>query len=239
RTPPALPRYQLDNFRGRHAWAGDPCSVGYATVAVNRPCTRGGSRRQVSFLRPGVWKTAGGGVWSRCRAAGHPSSSRGSTTDSDSSSSRRCSMHEGRVMAIVAALAMALAGCAFRSTAKDWSGLSGLDNKPTYYTITTKVGVKLLIVIPFLGDMGISGLTRDLTADIKREGGNEVRIVEGSSEAYFYGFPPFTWIVTPVISTVSAEYLPEAEQYEKDQIEADKNRKEGWSHRWYKPWRWG
>src|SRR4030095_2784129 len=117
-------------------------------------------------------------------------------------------------------------------------GLSGLDNKPTYYTITTKVGVKLLIVIPFLGDMGISGLTRDLTADIKREGGNEVRIVEGSSEAYFYGFPPFTWIVTPVISTVSAEYLPEAEQYEKDQIEADKNRKEGWSDRWYKPWRW-
>ena len=147
-------------------------------------------------------------------------------------------MHERRVMAMGVALALTLAGCAFRTTAKDWSGLSGLDNRPTYYTVTTKVGVKLLIVIPFLGDMGISGLTRDLTADIKQEGGNEVRIVEGTSEAYFYGFPPFTWLVTPVISTVSAEYFPDPEQYKKDQIEADAHRKEGWSQRWYKPWRW-
>jgi len=30
--------------------------------------------------------------------------------------------------------------------------------------------------VPFLGDMGISGLTRDLTKDIKKEGGNDVRI---------------------------------------------------------------
>jgi hypothetical protein len=147
-------------------------------------------------------------------------------------------MHCTRAIAALVALSLALAGCAFRSTAKDWSGLSGLDDKPTYYTVTTKVGVRLLIVIPFLGDMGISGLTRDLTADIRREGGNQVRIVQGDSEAYFYGFPPFTWVVTPVISTVAAEYLPAADAYEKDQADADVTRKEGWSTRWYKPWRW-
>jgi hypothetical protein len=134
-----------------------------------------------------------------------------------------------------------LSGCAFRSTAKDWNGLMGLDNKPTYYTTTTKVGVRLLImliIIPFLGDMGIAGLTRDLTADIKQEGGNEVRIVEGTSEAYFYGFPPFTWIVTPVLSTVSAEYLPASDDYAKDQTKYDARRERGWSGRWYKPWKW-
>jgi len=43
-----------------------------------------------------------------------------------------------------------------------------------------------------------------------------VRIVEGTAESYFYGWPPFTWIVTPVLSTVSAEYTPDPEVYAKD-----------------------
>jgi len=145
-----------------------------------------------------------------------------------------------RVYAVAAVLLFSVGtiGCAFRSTAKDWNGLMGLDYQPTYYTTTTKVGVKLLIVVPFLGDMGISGLTRDLTKDIKKEGGNDVRIVEGASEAYFYGFPPFTWLVTPVLSTVSAEYTPDAEQYAKDQAYIAEHTHEGWGHKWYRPWSW-
>ena len=132
-------------------------------------------------------------------------------------------------------LMVAAGGCAFSTTAKDWSGLKGMDEKPTYYTTTTKVGMNLLIAVPFIGDMGISGLTRDMTEEIKKAGGNEVRIVEGSSESYFYGWPPFTWIVTPVVSRVSAEYRPSDEQYQKDQsaIEAEASK----SH-WYKPWSW-
>src|SRR5262245_41142669 len=138
----------------------------------------------------------------------------------------------------LALLAAVAAGCAFRSMAKDWSGLKGRDGKATAYTTTPTVGARRLIVIPFLGDMGISGPTRDLTADIAKEGGNEVRIVEGASEAYFYGFPPFTWLVTPVLSTVSAEYLPDPQALERDQAEIAAHAKEGWSSRWYKPWSW-
>lgn len=128
-------------------------------------------------------------------------------------------------------------GCAFSSTARDWSGLNGLDAKPTYYTTTTKVGIKLFIAVPLFGDMGVSGLTRDLTDQIKREGGNEVRIVQGTSESYFYGWPPFTWVITPVISTVSAEYEPAPERYAKDQAEIAAAPR-GWGSKWYKPWSW-
>lgn len=141
-------------------------------------------------------------------------------------------------VAALAVISLAFCGCAFRSTAKDWNGLTGPGNKPTYYTTTTKVGINLLVVVPFIGDMGIAGLTRDLTGDIKAEGGNEVRIVQGTSEAYFYGFPPFTWVVTPVLSTVSAEYTPDAADYSKELTAADETRKRGWWGRWYKPWRW-
>ena len=135
-------------------------------------------------------------------------------------------------------IAATLSGCAFSSTARNWNGLSGLDERPTYYMTTTKIGLNLVIFVPFLGDMGISGLTRDLTADIKAEGGDQVRIVQGSSENYFYGWPPFTWILSPVLSTVSAEYYPSEEQYAKDKPAIEKENAEGFGGRWYMPWTW-
>ena len=147
-------------------------------------------------------------------------------------------MRPSALRACSIALGFAMAGCAFSTTAKDWNGLKGQHDNPTYYMSTTKVGLKLLIVVPFLGDMGIAGLTRDLTEEVKEQGGNEVRIVEGASESYFYGWPPFTWIVTPVVSTVSAEYLPNPEQYARDQAEIAAEAEEGKSSRWYKPWSW-
>ena len=81
-------------------------------------------------------------------------------------------------------------------------------------------------------------MTRDLTEEIKEQGGNEVRIVQGDTESYFYGWPPFTWIVTPVVSTVAAEYLPSAEQYARDQAEIVAQAEKGGKRRWYKPWSW-
>jgi hypothetical protein len=133
-----------------------------------------------------------------------------------------------------ALLLLPLGACAFSTQAKDWSGLQGLDGKPTYYIKTTKVGLNLFIAVPLIGNMSISGLTRDLTSDIRARGGNEVRIVQGTSEAYFYGWPPFTWVITPVISTVAAEYTPNEETYRRDQIDyRDHDPK-----RWYMPWTW-
>jgi len=64
-----------------------------------------------------------------------------------------------------------------------------------------------------------------------------VRIVQGTEESHFYGFPPFSWVVTPVISTVSAEYSS-PEVYAKDQAELALVRERGWWGRRYKPWRW-
>jgi len=128
-------------------------------------------------------------------------------------------------------------GCVFSSKAKDWNELSGLDHLPATYMTTTKVGLNLLVIIPFMGDMGISGLVRDMTTEIKEEGGNEVRIVQGGSENYWYGWPPFTWIVTPVISSVAAEYMPATSQYAKDQEEIRQIREEE-TGRWYFPWTW-
>ncbi|MDF7801980.1 hypothetical protein P4C99_21065 [Pontiellaceae bacterium B1224] len=105
-------------------------------------------------------------------------------------------------------LVLLLTGCAMHTASTDWNGLVGPDGQPNYYKSTSKVAVKLGIIIPFIGDLSVDGLIDDLTEDIAKEEGNKIRIVQAGSENYWYGFPPFTWIVTPCISTVAAQYEP-------------------------------
>ena len=127
---------------------------------------------------------------------------------------------------MVLGAALLSSGCAFHTTAKDWNGLKGIDGKPAYYEKTTKVAFNLLIAVPLIGNVGIDGMVRDLTADIAEVNGDNVRIVQGSSENYWYGFPPFTWVLTPVVTTVSAEYTPDREIYVRDQQGIHKEKKD-------------
>ena len=104
-----------------------------------------------------------------------------------------------------------LSSCAFHSTATEWNNRVGPEGYPVFYSSTTKVGSKLLVAVPFLGRLGIDGMVNDMTSEIAGRGGDRIRIVQGSSENYWYGFPPFTWFLTPVVSTLSAEYRPSVE----------------------------
>lgn len=118
------------------------------------------------------------------------------------------------VRCLVLALALIpLVGCSFHSTARAWNGRVGADGAPVFYTSTTKVGFKFLVVIPFLGNLDIDGMVDDLTSEVQAAGGDHIRIVQGGSENYWYGFPPFTWILTPVISRVDADWRPTGEEF--------------------------
>jgi hypothetical protein len=98
--------------------------------------------------------------------------------------------------------------CAFHSLATEWNHRVGPDGEPVFYAVTTQVGLRLLVVVPFLGRLGIDGQVQELTRDIAIRGGDRVRIVQGSTENYWYGFPPLTWVLTPVVTTLNAEYVP-------------------------------
>ena len=123
-----------------------------------------------------------------------------------------------RLFSLIGTLALALCGtgCAFHTTATEWHGRVGADGKPIYFTSATQVGCNLLIIIPFLGDLAIDGMVDELTEEIRQNGGDNISIVQGSSENYWYGFSPFTWIVSPVVSTLAAEYRPSPEQFKED-----------------------
>lgn len=112
-----------------------------------------------------------------------------------------------------------LASCSLHSTATHWNGRVGPNGKPVYVKESTNIGLNLGIVLPVLGSTTTDWMLDELTGEIASESGDTVRVIQSSSENYWYGFPPFTWIITPVITTVSAEYEPSADTLAKDLAE--------------------
>lgn len=117
-------------------------------------------------------------------------------------------------------LALGLCGCTMSSTANKWNDRVGPNGRPVYIKSHTNIGVNLLIFLKLFGATSLPYEIDLLTEEIAEEGGDVVRMIESSSENYWYGFPPFTWILTPVVTTVSADYEPSAEVLERDRAQA-------------------
>ena len=111
----------------------------------------------------------------------------------------------------IAVVALLCSSCAFHSGATQWNSRMGLNGRPVHIKTTTSVGLNIGIILKLFGATDINGLVDELTAEIAAEGGDNVRVIQSSSENYWYGFPPFTWILTPVITTVAADYEPTTE----------------------------
>ena len=138
---------------------------------------------------------------------------------------RNQTMHRLRIVPL-AALILSLSACKFSSTATRWNGLYGPDGQPVFVKTNTNVGMNFLIVIRFLGSTTLPHQIDKLTSEIADEEGTSVRMIESSSENYWYGFAPITWIFTPVITTVSADYHPSAEELAKAQAEEEEEKAE-------------
>jgi hypothetical protein len=84
----------------------------------------------------------------------------------------------------------------------------GPDGHPVYVRRVTNVGLNLGFVLPVLGNTTIDEMIDESTEAIAELGSDHVRVIASSSENYWYGFPPLTWFLTPVITDVTVEYRP-------------------------------
>jgi hypothetical protein len=98
--------------------------------------------------------------------------------------------------------------CAFHKTADQWNGLVGPAGEPVYLNATTKVGFHLLVFLPFIGKTGLDGMVEEATEEVRKDGGDFVRVVQSNSDNYWYALPPITWVVTPVVHSLVVEYRP-------------------------------
>jgi len=120
-----------------------------------------------------------------------------------------------RPLALLAALApLTLTGaCSFYGTATHWHGRLDPQGKPVFVKTATNIGINLAVVLPVLGNTTMDEMIDVTTAEIAKMESDGVRVIQTSSENYWYGFPPFTWIITPVITEVSMEYNPSPREF--------------------------
>ena len=123
------------------------------------------------------------------------------------------------------ALLFLTTSCSFHSTATHWNGLRDADGKPVFVKVTTNIGFNVLVLLPLLGNTSIDSMLDETTAEIASEGGDRVRVIQSGAENYWYGWSPFTWIITPIVTDIALEYEPSAEQIAKV-TEADAARAE-------------
>jgi hypothetical protein len=100
--------------------------------------------------------------------------------------------------------------CAFHSTATHWNGRVGADGKPIFVKTTTNIGFNLLVALPFFGNTTIDTMLDGTSREVAIKGSDRLRVIQTAAENYWHGFPPFTWILTPVITDVAVEYEPSA-----------------------------
>ena len=110
----------------------------------------------------------------------------------------------------MSALLLLTTACSFHSTASHWNGLRDADGKPVFVKTTTSIGFNFLIILPLIGNTSIDTMVDEATGEIAKEGGDRVRVIQSGSENYWYGWSPFTWVLTPVVTDVALEYEPTA-----------------------------
>ena len=125
---------------------------------------------------------------------------------------------------LVVTFGLTITGCTTTTTAKNWNNRVGPNGKPVYVKSHTTVGLNVAIFIPVLGATTLTKQIDRLTRDIAAENGNVVRMIETSTENYWYGYPPFSWVLTPVITTVTADYEPSPDVLADDRAKKEKEK---------------
>lgn len=113
---------------------------------------------------------------------------------------------------LLCAATTVLTGCTFHSTATHWNGRVGADGEPIFVKVGTNVGLNVFVILPLFGNTSIDTMLDETTGEIARTGSDRVRVIETASENYWHGFPPLTWLLTPVITNVSVEYRPSPQE---------------------------
>ena len=112
---------------------------------------------------------------------------------------------------LAAVLPTLFAGCAFHSTATHWNGHVGPDGEPVFVLSSSYVGLHFAIVLPLVGSTTVDEMIAESTGWILEHEGSRLRVIETEVDNYWYGIPPVSWLITPVMTHVSIEYHPSSQ----------------------------
>lgn len=106
------------------------------------------------------------------------------------------------------AVAFAATGCSSTKTSSSWNGLGTPDGTPVAHVSTSNMALHFLFGRdPIVGNASLDQTVNDYTAAVKATGASKTRIVQSSSRAWWFVFPPFSFFVTPVTSNVAGDAI--------------------------------
>lgn len=101
-----------------------------------------------------------------------------------------------------------LSGCGTTNVNMNYKGLDTVNGKSIAHVNTTVTACHLLGIWPIMYDASYTNTFNEFTKEAKRLNGNKVNVVESVTEKRWSVFPPFTWILTPVETTVAGDVYP-------------------------------
>jgi hypothetical protein len=89
-----------------------------------------------------------------------------------------------------------------------WNGHVGPDGVPVFALNSTYMGLHLGVMLPVFGKTRIAEMIEDSTEWVRDNDGSHLRLVETDIDNSWYVAPPLSWLVTPVVTSVTIEYRP-------------------------------
>lgn len=118
-------------------------------------------------------------------------------------------MRRNLIMSLsLACLVVLCAGCSRTLVATNFNGLSTPDGEPIAHVSTSNLAIHLLGSQPLVGNATLMGTMDDFTKAVKEENGTNVRVVQSKVFNWWFLFPPFSFVLTPVTSNVAGDVLP-------------------------------
>jgi hypothetical protein len=102
---------------------------------------------------------------------------------------------------------LSVASCSSTQIATNFNGFTTPGGRPIAHQSTSNIAINLFVVQPVIGDASLQATVDDFTSAAKQSKGTKVNIVQSRVSAWWYIFPPFSFVFTPVFSNVAGDVL--------------------------------
>ncbi len=103
------------------------------------------------------------------------------------------------------ALSLALSSCVTHGHVTEYHGVAGQRGVPVEYQTTSVYAVHLIWFIGLIGDSSTEKGIFEFTKEAAARGAERVRLIETETFTYWWIFPPFSFFIHPVETTIEGE----------------------------------
>lgn len=98
-----------------------------------------------------------------------------------------------------------LSACTTHSVATEFHGVAGVRGVPVEYQTTSAWALHGLFVFPLIGDARKSSVIDAFAEEAAARGASRQRIAQTSSFTYWFIFPPLSFFIHPVNTTIEGD----------------------------------